>query len=89
MPLLHPDTGVPARVRVQGPARRVPVPFLVARLVRGSLSRGNAAVSGTEGACLAEGAVFLGARAMLRVSPAHACCSGGPGAGGDAGLAHH
>lgn len=59
MPLLHLDTGVPVRVRVQDPARRVPVPF--PRLVRGSLSRGDAVVSGTEGACLAEEDVFLGA----------------------------
>lgn len=89
MPLLRPDMGVPARVRVQGLPRQVPMPFLMARLVRGSLSRGNAAVRGMEGACLVEGAVFLGARAMLRLSPAHTRCSDGPGAGGAAGLAHH
>lgn len=53
------DTGVPVRVRVQGAARWIPVPF--PRLVRGSLSRGNAVASGTEAACRVEEAVFLGA----------------------------
>jgi len=54
MPLLHPGTGVPTRVRVQGPPRWVPAPFPVPRLVQGSPSRGDAAVSGMQGA------VFLG-----------------------------
>lgn len=51
MALLHPDTGVPARVRVQGGS---PVPFVMSRLVRGCPRHGG-------GACLAQGAVFLGA----------------------------
>lgn len=61
MPLLHPDTGVPTRVRAQGPPRQVPVPFPAARLVHGSLSHGNVAVSGMEGTCLVEGTMFLAA----------------------------
>lgn len=44
---------------MQGAAQWVPVPF--PRLVRGSLSRGNAVASGTEAACWVEEAVFLGA----------------------------
>lgn len=50
---------------MQGAARWVPVPF--PRLVRGSLSRGNAVASGTEAACRVEEAVFLGA--MLKGEP--------------------
>lgn len=85
---MHAGLGCPC-YRVQGLARWVPVPFLVSRLVCGSLSHSDAVVSRTKGVCLAEWAMFLGALVMIRVSPAHGWCSGGQGASGDTGLAQH